>query len=65
MLHRDISPGNILITENTDSEGKATDGGGLLVDWDLCKVFHDKSTEDSDEKRPSRTVRHTFCARVN
>jgi serine/threonine protein kinase len=28
VIHRDISPGNILITE---------DGHGLLIDWDLCK----------------------------
>ncbi|KAF8498372.1 hypothetical protein BU17DRAFT_72339 [Hysterangium stoloniferum] len=28
ILHRDISSGNILITQT---------GGGLLIDWDLCK----------------------------
>ncbi|KAF8516417.1 hypothetical protein BU17DRAFT_50910, partial [Hysterangium stoloniferum] len=31
-LHRDISSGNILITET---------GGGLLIDWDLCKKLQD------------------------
>ncbi|KAH9030590.1 hypothetical protein EDB83DRAFT_2229720, partial [Lactarius deliciosus] len=62
VLHRDISPGNILITENTDSEGKATDGGGLLIDWDLCKVSHDKSTDDSGEQRPSHTGTWLFMA---
>ena len=30
ILHHDISPSNILITEEND-------GGGLLIDWDLCK----------------------------
>jgi hypothetical protein len=29
VLHHDISPSNILILEN--------DGGGFLIDWDLCK----------------------------
>ncbi|KAN0114005.1 hypothetical protein V8E52_007154, partial [Russula decolorans] len=29
ILHRDISPSNILISDNVD--------GGLLIDWDLCK----------------------------
>jgi serine/threonine protein kinase len=29
ILHRDISPSNILISDNYD--------GGLLIDWDLCK----------------------------
>ncbi|KAH9077764.1 hypothetical protein EDB83DRAFT_1512338 [Lactarius deliciosus] len=62
VLHRDISSGNILITENTDSEGKATDGGGLLIDWDLCKVSHDKSTDDSGEQRHSRTGTWLFMA---
>ncbi|KAF8491003.1 hypothetical protein BU17DRAFT_18695, partial [Hysterangium stoloniferum] len=28
IFHRDISSGNILITQT---------GGGLLIDWDLCK----------------------------
>ncbi|KAF8512355.1 hypothetical protein BU17DRAFT_96331 [Hysterangium stoloniferum] len=32
ILHRDISSGNILITET---------GGGLLIDWDLCKKLQD------------------------
>ncbi|KAF8492242.1 hypothetical protein BU17DRAFT_59633 [Hysterangium stoloniferum] len=30
ILHRDISSGNILITAT---------GGGLLIDWDLCKML--------------------------
>ncbi|KAF8518123.1 hypothetical protein BU17DRAFT_30085, partial [Hysterangium stoloniferum] len=32
ILHRDISSGNILITDT---------GGGLLIDWDLCKRLQD------------------------
>ncbi|KAH9024988.1 hypothetical protein EDB83DRAFT_2203070, partial [Lactarius deliciosus] len=31
ILHRNISPNNILLTESTDFDG------GLLIDWDLCK----------------------------
>jgi serine/threonine protein kinase len=36
ILHRDISPSNILISEENE-------GGGLLIDWDLCKIVN--STE--------------------
>ena len=32
VLHRDVSPGNILITE---------DGEGILNDWDMCKYKED------------------------
>ena len=31
-LHCDISPNNILISEDSRFEG------GMLIDWDLCKV---------------------------
>jgi hypothetical protein len=45
ILHRDVSAGNILITEK---------GTGILIDWDLSK----KVKEDADAKprRHSRTV---------
>jgi len=39
ILHYDISLGNILITRdsgNGGSEDFISDGGGILVDWDLC-----------------------------
>jgi serine/threonine protein kinase len=47
ILHRDISPSNILISEGND-------GGGLLIDWDLCKIVN--STEHK-ARRAARTVR--------
>ena len=45
ILHRDVSAGTILITDN---------GSGVLIDWDLSK----KVTSDVDAKprRHSRTV---------
>ena len=45
ILHRDVSAGNILITE---------EGSGILIDWDLSK----KIIPDADAKprRYSRTV---------
>ena len=50
ILHRDISPSNILISEGNESK----DGGGLLIDWDLCKNVN--STEHK-ARCASRTVR--------
>ena len=47
ILHCDISPSNILIS-------KENAGGGLLIDWDLCK--HINSTERK-ARRAARTVR--------
>jgi thiamine kinase-like enzyme len=45
VLHRDVSAGNILITDN---------GSGILIDWDLSK----KVTPEVEAKprRHSRTV---------
>jgi RIO-like serine/threonine protein kinase len=49
ILHRDISAGNIMITDN---------GSGMLIDWDLSK----KVIKDAEEKprQHSRTVRSFF-----
>ncbi len=45
VLHRDVSAGNIMITE---------DGSGILIDWDLSK----KVVKDGMKaRRHSRTVR--------
>ncbi|KAI0245684.1 hypothetical protein BJV78DRAFT_1137314 [Lactifluus subvellereus] len=48
VLHRDISLGNILITDDPAFDG------GLLIDWDLCNVRN--GTEETSDHRPSRTV---------
>ncbi len=46
ILHRDVSAGNILITE---------EGSGILIDWDLSKkVVKD---ENAKQRQHSRTVR--------
>jgi len=55
ILHRDVSAGNILITEK---------GSGILIDWDLSK----KVKEDADPKprRHSRTViTRRYLSRTN
>jgi serine/threonine protein kinase len=41
ILHRDISAGNILITDK---------GKGLLIDWDLCVML---TNLDNDNKLSS------------
>ena len=46
VLHRDISVGNIIVTE----EGK-----GLLIDWEMAKMM-----DDVGSRRPDRTVRHSL-----
>src|SRR5580693_197572 len=45
ILHRDVSAGNILITDN---------GGGILIDWDLSKKV--KEYVDPKPRQHSRTV---------
>jgi len=57
-LHRDISPDNILITENPDFEG------GMLIDWDLCKAKIG-AEEDGAIHRQSRTVCHLLPSDTN
>ena len=54
ILHRDISPGNILITSDERFEG------GLLIDWDLSK---DINSESDKGRRATRTVRME-CVRI-
>ncbi|KAN0123635.1 Protein kinase-like domain containing protein, partial [Russula decolorans] len=51
ILHCDISPSNILISDNVD--------GGLLIDWDLCKNVN--STEHK-ARRAARTGTWQFMA---
>jgi serine/threonine protein kinase len=46
ILHRDVSAGNILITDK---------GSGILIDWDLSKKV--KEDRDLKARRHSRTVR--------
>ncbi|KAH8977385.1 hypothetical protein EDB86DRAFT_2817875 [Lactarius hatsudake] len=47
ILHRDVSAGNILITE---------DGSGILIDWDLSKKVVKGGS--GTQRQHSRTVRH-------
>jgi serine/threonine protein kinase len=49
ILHRDFSPGNIIIT---------SDGKGLLIDWDLSKPFLSKPLSERSEtpRCATRTV---------
>ena len=51
ILHRDISPGNVLITLDNNFDG------GLLIDWDLCKDIN------SQLDRPHRTA-HTVRIKI-
>jgi thiamine kinase-like enzyme len=46
ILHRDVSAGNILITD---------EGGGILIDWELSKKV--KEYADPKPRQHSRTVR--------
>jgi len=57
ILHRDLSPGNIVIVPEQD--GNRDTSGGLLIDWDLCKVT-DASANLVSAHRNSRTVSSTF-----
>ena len=56
ILHRDISGGNILITEK---------GTGILIDWDLSKKVKVDADADAKPRQHSRTVssqRYALCA---
>lgn len=60
ILHRDLSPGNIMIVENEEVNIKH----GLLIDWDLCKVFKRSGSQDGlapPARRYACTVSSTFC----
>ncbi|KAI0246697.1 hypothetical protein BJV78DRAFT_1157686 [Lactifluus subvellereus] len=52
-LGRDISVGNILLTQ--DSEDCVSDGGGVLIDWGLCKVNNNDPPEEWQEPRSNHT----------
>ncbi|KAF8622964.1 hypothetical protein AX15_006607 [Amanita polypyramis BW_CC] len=51
ILHRDISVGNIVISNN---------GTGLLIDWDLCKIMNPES--ENEEHAVERTGTWQFAA---
>jgi hypothetical protein len=53
VLRRDISPGNMLITDDPEFDG------GLLIDWDLSKV-KGSDNEQTGTLRRSRSVRAMF-----
>jgi hypothetical protein len=60
VLHRDISPGNILIfgegeRGDSDDENELRIDGGMLIDWDLSKVDC-KNDKHSTTRRHARTV---------
>ena len=52
ILHRDISVGNIMISEG---------GGGFLIDWDMC-VRVEEGAEPSG--RVERTVGICLCSKI-
>ncbi|KAF8258100.1 hypothetical protein EI94DRAFT_1624789, partial [Lactarius quietus] len=50
ILHRDISPNNILLTKCPKF------GGGLLIDWDHCNMVHDPDNPTGGERQFTCTV---------
>src|SRR6267142_105132 len=54
ILHRDVSAGNILITDK---------GGGILIDWDLSKKV--KEYVDPKPRQHSRTVRYRIRSHLS
>ena len=59
VLHRDISPGNILIVDSDelprDDQPKSEIDGGMLIDWDLSK-FVSQDDRPSGIRQYTRTV---------
>ena len=53
ILHRDISAGNILITD---------DGHGLLIDWDISKRVEDL---DKGARQSERSVRSFITSSID
>jgi serine/threonine protein kinase len=53
ILHRDLSPGNIMIIENEDEEANIS--GGMLIDWDLSKFVNAQDGLDV-ARQHTRTV---------
>lgn len=51
VLHRDLSPGNILILDGLDGQ----ESSGILIDWDLSKIT-DPLEEPGTARRYTRTV---------
>ncbi|KAH9025840.1 hypothetical protein EDB85DRAFT_2149458 [Lactarius pseudohatsudake] len=56
ILHRDISPNNILLTESADFDG------GLLIDWDLCKQVDPGDPSAGSARQAARTGTWQFMA---
>ncbi|KAI9442014.1 hypothetical protein BJY52DRAFT_1229263 [Lactarius psammicola] len=56
ILHRDISPNNILLTDCPDF------GGGLLIDWDLCKIVDPDDPSSGGARRSTRTGTWQYMA---
>ena len=50
VLHRDISAGNIMIVD----KGEPNITGGILIDWDLCKIVNPE-----DKRTSARQFRRT------
>ncbi|KAI9431449.1 hypothetical protein BJY52DRAFT_1232129, partial [Lactarius psammicola] len=56
ILHCDISPNNILLTDCPDF------GGGLLIDWDLCKIVDPDDPSSGGARRSTRTGTWQYMA---
>jgi hypothetical protein len=58
VLHRDISPGNILIADEDgldSNNGSNTIDGGMLIDWDLSKIVNPNDRQ-ATARESGRTV---------